>query len=57
MANKGLATGMPIDISMLSLICEPCIVGKQTKTPVPQMCKGQKAVRLLEKVHSDITGP
>src|SRR6266481_3008034 len=57
MANKNLATGMPIDLSILPPISESCVVGKQTKNQIPRVREGRKATRLLKKVHSDITGP
>ena len=57
MADKNLTTGMPIDPSILPPICESCVVSKQTKNRIPQVHEGRKATRLLEKVHSDITGP
>ena len=39
--------------------CEFCVVGKQTKTPVPKTCQegpGHKATRVLEKVLVDLSG-
>jgi len=48
---------MPVDMSTLPPIFEPCIIGKQTKTPTTWMHEGRKASRPLQKVHSDITGP
>jgi hypothetical protein len=57
MAKNRLASGMPIDLSSLPPICEHCVVGKQTKTPVPKIREGERARERLEKVHSDITGP
>jgi Integrase core domain len=57
MADKHLAKGMPVDLSRLPQLCKHCVLGKQTKTPVPKKREGKKATRLLEKVHSDIMGP
>jgi len=48
---------MPINLSTLPPLCEPCILGKQAKTVIPQQREGVRATKLLEKVHSDITGP
>ena len=48
---------MPINISTLPPLCEPCILGKQANMVVPKSCKGQRVTKLLEKVHSDIMGP
>jgi hypothetical protein len=57
MAKKELASGMPIDLSALPPICEHCVLGKQTKRPVPKIREGERAKEKLEKVYSDITGP
>jgi transposase InsO family protein len=57
MAKSGMAAGMPVDLSTLPPLCEHCVIGKQTKTPVPKARQGEKAKRRLEKVFSDITGP
>jgi len=48
---------MPTDLSTFPAICEHCIVGKQTKTPVLKVREGTRAKSKLEKVYSDITGP
>ena len=56
MAKKSLTIGMPIDLSVLPLICEHCVATKQMKTPVPKTRRGQHAHRRLKIVHSDITG-
>jgi Integrase core domain len=48
---------MPVDLSFLPPICEHCVLGKQTKTPVPKVRGGGRATRKLAKVFSDITGP
>jgi hypothetical protein len=57
MVDKQLATSMPTDLSSLPAICESCVLGKQTKTPIPKTRGGRRAERLLRKVFSDITGP
>ena len=57
MAKKKLTTGMPINMSTLPPLCEPCILGKQAKVVIHKHHEGQRATKLLEKVHSDITGP
>src|SRR5882724_13463153 len=57
MAKKGLTRGMPTDLSTLPEICEHCIVGKQTKTPVLKVREGTRAKYKLEKVYSEITAP
>jgi len=35
MAKKQLTTGMPINMSTLPPLCEPCILGKQAKVAMP----------------------
>jgi transposase InsO family protein len=57
MAKKGMATGMPTDLSSMPPVCEHCILGKQAKTPVPKICEGKRAEGTLDVVFSDITGP
>ena len=57
MAEKNLVTGMPTNLSNLPPLCDHCILGKQTRTPVPKVREGGRAQRRLEKVFSDITGP
>ena len=37
-------------------ICEPCIMGKQTRKAVPRG-PGERATRPLELVHTDLKGP
>ena len=46
---------MPVDLSTLPPICEHCVLGKQTKTPVPKLREGVRAKVKLEKIFSDIT--
>ena len=55
--KKKLVTGMPTNLSNLPPLCDHCILGKQTRTPVPKVREGGRATRRLEKVFSDITGP
>jgi hypothetical protein len=56
MLKKGLASGMPIDLSTLPPVFQHCIIGKQTKTTVPKIWMGEWAEEKLQKVYSDITG-
>lgn len=35
-------------------MCESCILGKQTKTPFPEI--GCRATQLLELIHTDLGG-
>src|SRR6266481_233691 len=57
MAKKWLTTGMLINMSTLPPLCESCILSKQAKVAMPRHREGRRVTRLLEKVHSDITGP
>ena len=57
MAEQGLMSGMPTNLSTIPPICEHCVLGKQARTPIPKVREGEQAKRLLEKVFSDITGP
>jgi hypothetical protein len=58
MAKSGTITGMPSSFPILPLKCESCILGKQTKTPVPKMHEeGHRVMRRLEIVWVDLTGP
>ena len=57
MAQKGLVTGMHINLSTLPPICQHCILGKQTKKAVPKTRQGQRAGRILDIVYLDLTGP
>ena len=60
MARKGMVTGMPISFPSAPPKCESCLLGKQTKTPVPKIRAegpGHKATRILEKVWVDLAGP
>ncbi|RDB23168.1 hypothetical protein Hypma_009671 [Hypsizygus marmoreus] len=58
MARNGLVAGMPASFPSLPPKCESCILGKQTKTPVPKVrAEGRKATRKLEIVWVDLQGP
>ena len=57
MAKKGMATGMATDLSSILPTCEHCILRKQTKTPVPKICEGEREKGILEIIYSDITKP
>jgi hypothetical protein len=60
MAKNGLIPGMPTNFPPANPPkCEFCVLGKQTKTPVPKTRKegpGHKATRVLEKVWVDLSG-
>ena len=60
MAKSGIIPGMPTNLpSGNPPKCDFCVLGKQTKTPVPKTRKegpGHKATRKLEKVWVDLSG-
>lgn len=57
MACGGTVEGMTVDLSSAPPKCSSCILGKQTKTPVPKSREGEKATRRLELVYADLMGP
>ncbi|OBZ65473.1 Retrovirus-related Pol polyprotein from transposon TNT 1-94, partial [Grifola frondosa] len=57
MARRGKAAGMPVDLSSAPPKCELCILGKQTRTPVPKVREGTRATARLELVYVDVIGP
>src|SRR5713101_1643307 len=57
MAHKEAAEGMTIDLSSTPPKCTHCVLGKQTRSPVPKIREGPKAVGKLEKVYVDLCGP
>jgi hypothetical protein len=56
-AEGEMAKGMPVDLSMLPPSCKHCILGKQTRTPVPKMREHARSTRKLRVVYADLTGP
>jgi transposase InsO family protein len=57
LARKQMASGMHIDLSTLPPRCTHCILAKQVRSPVPSEREGIRAVRRLEKVFVDLSGP
>ena len=60
MARKGMIAGMPLSPHDKPPKCDSCILGKQTKTPIPKVREtgeGHRATRRLGKVWVDLTGP
>ncbi|KZP19650.1 hypothetical protein FIBSPDRAFT_689982, partial [Athelia psychrophila] len=57
MVNNHMVEGMHIDLSSEPPKCQSCILGKQTRNPVPKICEGVKAGGRLDCVHIDLTGP
>jgi transposase InsO family protein len=57
MAHKQSVKGMPIDLSSSLPRCDHCILGKQTRSPVPKVWEGVRASKPLERVFVDLCGP
>jgi len=57
MARGGAVEGMTVDLSSLPPKCTHCVLGKQTRSPVPKVREGPKASRPLERVYVDLCGP
>lgn len=57
MAKQGAAEGMTINLSSSPPRCNPCILGKQTRSPVSKVREGEKAKVPLERVFVDLCGP
>ena len=57
MARNKVVTGMTIDLSSSPPTCDACILGKQTRSPVPRVREGLKATSPLERVYVDLCGP
>ena len=57
MAKKGLANGMPIDLSNHLPVCQCCILGKQRRSVVPKVRQGPNSDRPFQKVYIDLCGP
>ena len=48
---------MHINLSSAPPKCQSCILGKQTRTPVPKVREGAQAEGVLDVVYIDLTGP
>ena len=57
MARNKIAKGMPIDLSSSPPKCNHCMLGKQTRSPVPKMREGKRASVPLGRVYIDLCGP
>src|SRR5271155_17684 len=60
MARNGMIKGIPSSSLNKPQKCDSCILGKQTKTPVPKKREegeGHRATRKLKKVWVDLIGP
>ena len=57
MARSKVVQGMPINLSTSPPKCDPCIIGKQTRSSVPKVREGVRATRPLEHGFLDLCGP
>ena len=55
MAEKGMVTGLPSNLSNLGGVCTGCMMGKQHRDAFPN--EGKKASEPLALIHSDLCGP
>jgi len=56
MACKEAVEGMSIDLSCAPPKCTHCVLGKQTRSPVPKIREGLKATTRLKRVFVDLCG-
>ena len=56
MAQRGAVEGAAIDLSSSPPKCNACILGKQTRSPVPKVREGGKASCPFERVFVDLCG-
>ena len=54
LAREKLVDGFDYDITKRTKFCEPCIDGKQSRTPFPK--NGSRSGDLLGTIHSDVCG-
>jgi transposase InsO family protein len=57
MAHAKVVQGMPINLSTSPPKCDPCIIGKQTRSSVPKIREGLQATCPLERIFLDLCGP
>ena len=57
MARSHSVLGMHVDLSSPPPKCEHCILGKQTRSPVPKIREGTRAGKPLGRVYVDLCGP
>lgn len=55
MAKDHLVEGFVYDATKKETFCEPCVSGKQHRTPFPKT-GGERSIFLLGEVHSDVCG-
>jgi Pol polyprotein, beta-barrel domain/GAG-pre-integrase domain len=57
LVQEGTVTGLDVDMSSQPGFCTACAQAKPTRKSVPQKREGPRAMRIGEKVHSDVWGP
>ena len=57
MSNKDMAKGMHVNLPSAPPKCQSCILGKQTRSSVPKIRKGQCTEVVLDCVYINLTGP
>ena len=55
MSDNGMIKDMHVNLSSMPPKCQSCILGKQTKTPVPKKQEGAWAKGILDIVYIDLT--
>ena len=58
LVSQGFVTGVKlVSTPDAEFFCESCVYAKATRKPVPKTCKGERAKKFGEEVHSDLWGP
>jgi hypothetical protein len=61
MAEEELVSGVRVSRKAFrekkTLVCEPCILGKQTRESFPKESMSEESTELLQLVHMDVCGP
>ena len=57
MARRGIVNGLKLESHGSTPLCEGCLKGKSHKSPIPKVRTSQRALAMLDRVHSDVCGP
>ena len=57
MAARGVVHGLTLHDHDTSLVCDGCAKGKAHRSDIPKERSSQRALNLLDRVHSDVCGP
>ncbi|EIW54493.1 uncharacterized protein TRAVEDRAFT_82142, partial [Trametes versicolor FP-101664 SS1] len=55
-ATQARAAGTPVNLSLLPSKCDHCILGKQTRSPVPKVREGVRSTERGATYYIDATG-